>query len=272
MERRKFLVSVGAGSVSGLAGCSGVNTGDSDDSTNEEDAACTPPAGDSLEDSLPDSDDYEMQGDPTTSSGEQDNIESTVSAIYTGADDADFLLSIAEFSSSDAASAEADNIQSEAGNVEEAFGYIVTGKYVFLALGPDERTVTSFMKASPTLSDGCVDNSLEFIQGSTPETELPSGSITFNDQTTDGSYVNVARVETEAEAIIQIYDSQEEFLANPDIRFEPGEVREDIQIQLSEPLSQSQELSAQLLWCEESGPETCNGPGIATASATLTVE
>lgn len=273
MKRRRFLVSIGVGSAIGLAGCAESELGGT---------GCAQPEADNLEASLPESDDYEMQGEPTTSSGEQDNIESTISAVYTAPDDEQLFFSIVEFSSPDTASEEAGSLSEEAGDFEGVIGYIVTEKYILSAFGPDESTVKSFMKASSTLGDGCVDNNIEFVRGSTPETsatqeqpaesDAPSGSITFNDQTTDGSYVTLARVETDGEAIIQISDSQDEFLANPGIRFEPGESREDIQIELSESLSQSQELSARLFWCEESGPDTCNGPTIATANATISVE
>lgn len=291
MERRKFLGSVGAASAIGLAGCA-----DSELSG----TGCAQPDGDNLEASLPESSDYEMQGEPitgsgkqddsadetvgepTTSSGEQDTIESTISAAYSDTDGEQLVFSIVEFSSPDTASEEADSLSEEVGNLEGVIGYIVTEKYVFSAFGPDESTVTSFMKTSSTLDDGCVDNNIEFVRGSTSETpatqeqptesDAPSGSITFTDQTTDGSYVNIERVETDGEAIIQIYDSQEEFLANPRIRFEPGEAREDIRIELSEPLSGDEELSAQMFWCKESGPDTCNGPSIATANATITVK
>jgi hypothetical protein len=154
MERRDILKSastLAAASTVGMAGCNGILGG----------GGCDTP-GDNLEDSLPDSDDYEMQGEATTGSGEQDNVESTVSALYIGPDDGEFLFGITQFSSSDEASSEAENVSSDASGSDGAFGYIVVDSYVFVAFGPDEDSTTAIMKASPTLSDGCVDDNIEF--------------------------------------------------------------------------------------------------------------
>ena len=49
------------------------------------------------------------------------------------------------------------------GTPDTAVGYIQSGAYLFVATGPSESDVTSFMQASPTLSDGCVDNNVEFV-------------------------------------------------------------------------------------------------------------
>ena len=155
MERRDVLKSasaMAAASTAGLAGCSGILGGGS----------CDTP-GDTLQDSFPDSSDYEQQGDPTTGGGGE-NVESSTSAFYVGPDDEQFIFSITEFSSADTASSETGNLTAEdAGSAEGAFGYIVADAYVYLALGPSEDAVTSFMKASPTLGDGCVDNNAEFV-------------------------------------------------------------------------------------------------------------
>jgi len=154
MERRDVLKSastLAAASTVGMAGCNGILGG----------GGCDTP-GDNLEDSLPDSSDYEMQGEASTGSGDQDNVESTVSALYTGPDDGEFLFGITQFDSSDTASSEAENVSSDASGSDSAFGYIVVEEYAFVAAGPDEDSVTSIMKASPTLSDGCVDNNIEF--------------------------------------------------------------------------------------------------------------
>lgn len=103
-------------------------------------------------------------------------------------------------------------------------------------------------------------------------TASPTGSVVLNDQETDGSYVTVSEVQTSAEAIIQVYDANGEFLANPGIRFESGETRTDLKIRIEPSLSNTQEVTVRLFWCEESGPNTCNGPAIAEASATLSIK
>lgn len=99
----------------------------------------------------------------------------------------------------------------------------------------------------------------------------PSASVEITDQETDGTSVTVAGVETGGEAIVQLYDRNGDFLANPGIRFQPGETREDITIDLEEAISETQTVGARVYWCEESGPSTCNGPAIARDSATVTV-
>ncbi|WP_323675913.1 hypothetical protein [Halorubellus sp. PRR65] len=100
----------------------------------------------------------------------------------------------------------------------------------------------------------------------------PSGSIVFRDQETDGTYVTVAEVQTNVEAIIQVYDGNGDFIANPGIRFQSGETRNDLEIELGTALSATQAASVKLFWCEEAGPNTCNGPTIARETATVTVE
>lgn len=157
MERRDVLKSasaLAAASTVGMAGCSGILGG-----------GCDTP-GDNLEDSFPESDDYSRQGEVSTGSGEgQDNVDRTATGFYTDSNDEGYIFAISEFSSEDAAADEADNA-SEAGTGDfndGAFGYIQTGAYIFVGGGPDEDSVTAFMKASPTLSDGCVDDNIEFL-------------------------------------------------------------------------------------------------------------
>lgn len=155
MERREVLKStsaLAAASTVGMAGCSGILGG----------GGCDEP-GDDLEDSLPDSDDYEQQGDPTSAGGDgQEDIERSIVAAYVGPDDEQFFFGITEFSSSDVASDEADNVsEDQTGDLDGEFGYIQTGAYVYYAFGPDEDSVEEFMGTSPTLGD-CVGGNIEF--------------------------------------------------------------------------------------------------------------
>lgn len=156
MERRDVLKSasaLAAASTVGMAGCSGILGG-----------GCDTP-GENLEDSFPEGDDYSQQGEPTTDDGEgQENTERSATGLYRGPDDEEFIFSIVEFSSEDTATSELDNATESGQTPEEgAFGYLQNGAYVFVATGPDEDSVTEFMKASPTLSDGCVDDNIEFF-------------------------------------------------------------------------------------------------------------
>ncbi len=150
MERRDVLKSastVAAASTVGLAGCGILGGG------------CDTP-GDNLEDSLPDSDDYEQQQETFSEPGE--NAEDAVGAFYVGPDDGEFIFVISEYEDESTASDEAENTSDES-TEGGAFGYIQTGAYIFGAAGPDEDAVTEIMKASPTLSDGCVDDNIEFV-------------------------------------------------------------------------------------------------------------
>jgi len=156
MERRDVLKSasaVAAVSTAGMAGCSGILGG-----------GCSKPKDDMTE-SLPDSDDYEQEGEVFEGDGEnQEDVESTVAAGYVGPDDERYSFSIIEFSSKDAAKDQAEEASSggnDSGDSDRAGGYIIVGKYAYAASAPDEESLKSFMKASPSLSDGCVNNNLE---------------------------------------------------------------------------------------------------------------
>ena len=155
MDRRDVLKSasaLAAASTVGMAGCNGILGG----------GGCGTP-GDNLEDSLPDSDDYEQQGETFSSDGEnQEDVERTILAGYTGPDGGEFVFAITEYSSSDVASNEADNGTDEDTGELGAVGYIQTGAFIFVGGGPDEDSVESLMGASPTL-EGCVGNNIEFV-------------------------------------------------------------------------------------------------------------
>ena len=155
MERRDVLKSastLAAASTVGLAGCGGILGG-----------GCSKPK-DDFKKSMPDSDDY--KGEVSTGSGEgSEDIKKTASGFYEGPDGNGYYFVIIEFSSKDVASEKAKNASSNTGSSSNdgAAGYIVTGKYGYTAGGPSKEKVKTFMKTSPTLSDGCVDNNVEFV-------------------------------------------------------------------------------------------------------------
>jgi len=153
MERRTVLRSTSAlatASAVGLAGCSGILGG----------GGCGTPS-DDLEGALPSGGDYEQQGDPTTSDGgENEDIEQTIIAGYTGPDDEELLFGISEFSDADTASEEEQNVSEDAGGDGE-FGYIIAEEFVYFASGPDEESVEALLSESEPLS-GCVSGNVEF--------------------------------------------------------------------------------------------------------------
>lgn len=154
MERRDVLKSastLAAASAVGMAGCSGILGG-----------GCDTP-GDNLEDSFPDSGDYDIQGNgiSTTDDAEGEDLVRTAAAFYSGPDDDGYLFAISELSSEDVASEQVGNI-SDSGGFEGSLGYIQTGAYVYTGGGPDESSVEEFMSTSPTLGD-CVSDNIEFV-------------------------------------------------------------------------------------------------------------
>jgi hypothetical protein len=177
MERRDVLKSasaLAAASTVGLAGCNGILGGDDGNGSGGGGNSCDTP-GENLEDSFP-SGDYELQGSATTSDGSgQENVERTASGFLVGPDGGEFIFSVNEFSSSGVASDEAANASdTEQGDFQGAFGYLQTGAYVFVAGGSDKDSVTALMKASPTLSDSCVDNNLQFFGSAANSLEFSS--------------------------------------------------------------------------------------------------
>jgi len=136
---------------------------------------------------------------------------------------------------------------------------------------PESEPVTGTPSASETEEQTSSESADKDGTATETTAEDPSGSLVVADQETDGSYVSIAEVQTNVEAIIQVYDSNGDFLANPGIRFEPGETRSDIRIDFEPALSETTELTVRLFWCEESGPNTCSGPTIATDDATVSL-
>jgi hypothetical protein len=163
MERRDVLKSastLAAVSTVGLAGCSGGGLLGG--------GGCSTP--DSLSDSYPEGDSYNQQQKSSGSGSDffGENVEGFASAAYTGSNDNRYTFIALEYSNESVASDQTENASDAGGGGSggatptTASGYIQAGAYIFVASGPDESSVTSFMKASPTFSDGCVDNNLEF--------------------------------------------------------------------------------------------------------------
>jgi hypothetical protein len=157
MKRREALKSASVfltATTVGLAGCIGGSGGGS---------TCEEP-GETLADSFPDSDDYAINGEVTTvEAAGQEDVEVEGSAFYTGPDGGELVFSLTEYSSEDVASDETDTVDEQGSGFDGAVGYIQTGPYIFAGIGSDEDSVTGLLKASPTLSDGCVDDNIEFV-------------------------------------------------------------------------------------------------------------
>jgi len=90
----------------------------------------------------------------------------------------------------------------------------------------------------------------------------PSVSITFNDQTTDGTRLTVAKIGTDIDAQFRILDSESNTLAGP-IAFDAETVHKGYQVDLQPPISETETVTANLY--------DTNGQGIARKAARITV-
>lgn len=99
--------------------------------------------------------------------------------------------------------------------------------------------------------------------GTAAEQEDSKASITFNDQTTDGTSVTVARFETSVYGEFRILDSDSNSIAGP-IEFDSGTTVNDYEVELNQPITESETLSANFY---EDG-----SAGVARDLAEITVE
>ncbi|WP_436933480.1 hypothetical protein [Halovenus marina] len=154
-QRRQILTVVGTSSIVALAGCSGSDDGGSKSS-------CETPT-DTLADSFPDTAEYTVDGEITTMNAEnQENTATVASAFYTGPSGAELIFQITEYSSETVAADRTDTVIEQGSGYSGAVGYIQTGAYIFSAIGSDEASVEEILKASPTLSERCVEDNVGF--------------------------------------------------------------------------------------------------------------
>jgi|AntRauTorcE11898_2_1112593.scaffolds.fasta_scaffold25245_2 hypothetical protein len=157
MRRRavlRSLAAVTAAATAGLAGCS------TDDTTSTN--PCGTPSGD-LQSALPRGNGY---GDPSvdTNNNATEMGGATQHAIGSYiTDDENFLFVISEFESNDDATAAASTEENWADFGYDVTGYIVVGKYAYVAMGPNESSVTDLMAAAGPLNDECVDENIVFF-------------------------------------------------------------------------------------------------------------
>jgi hypothetical protein len=154
-QRRQILKVAATSGVVALAGCSGGDDGGTE-------SRCEIPT-DALADSFPDSTEYTVDGEITTMNAEnQENTAAVASAFYTDSTGAELIFQIAEYSSETVAAEKTDTVTEQGSGYSGAVGYIQTGAYIFSAIGSDESAVKEILKASPTLSDSCVEDNVGF--------------------------------------------------------------------------------------------------------------
>lgn len=120
-----------------------------------------------------------------------------------------------------------------------------------------------FLRSAGTAAGGVA--LLGGVSGGTPTAD-PTGSVTFEDQTSDGRTVVVAEVTTEVDAHLSIFDDDPPPIGGGiHLLFEGGETAEDVTVVLEEPLEETTSLLAQL-----NDRET--GQSIDREEATVTVD
>ena len=170
MRRRDFL---GATAVlaTGLSGCSSPAEGTEAPTPTPigDTAACAPPDG-ALADALPDSTEYERQGDVTASDATHDDgVTRLAYALYRGPDGEEYYCGITEFESTAAANEGTVRTRAEGGHSTAVLGLVQFGEYVFFAAGPDRERVRDIL-ATTSLGEACLDEAFLTLSGTaTPE-------------------------------------------------------------------------------------------------------
>ena len=94
--------------------------------------------------------------------------------------------------------------------------------------------------------------------------DLPRPSVWLHDQTSDGRSITVARVATDVDASLFVFDRNGDDIGGSGVRFEAGETAENVTVTLDEPIQESQSVRVTLY--------ESNGGPIAEAYGYVSVE
>lgn len=155
MQRRAVLQSlagVTAATAAGLAGCNTTVGGD----------GCGTPNGD-LEAALPRGNDFgspsvDTDNNGTEVGGARDNV---LGGYVT--DEETYLFVIGEYDSEDTARTAARTRENWVGFGYDTTGYIVVDAYAYVAMGPDEGSVTELMADAGPLDSDCANDKISFL-------------------------------------------------------------------------------------------------------------
>jgi hypothetical protein len=171
MKRRKFLASVGTGSLPLVAGCAGGNNGEpasnsEDESDSGSDTNCSLPEDPDIKSWLPGRPVYEPVSKPEVEEVEKEGVESSVYVLYDGPHGETISFAIGEYTSPNIAAKKAREYGPS--SPESTIGYILIGRYAFVSIGPDKQSIAMIMNESE-LSGDCVGSRLTYVPVGTPE-------------------------------------------------------------------------------------------------------
>lgn len=152
MQRRAVLESLTA-VTAGLAGCSTDGSGPN---------PCGTPSGD-LQSALPRENGYDDPSvDTNNNATEVGGATDHVLGGYV-TDDENFLFVVSEYESNVDARAAASAEQNWVDFGYNVTGYVVVDEYAYVAMGPNESSVTDLMAAAGPLNDDCASDEIEFF-------------------------------------------------------------------------------------------------------------
>ena len=124
---------------------------------------CSAPSG-NIEAALPDGGEFQQLREPNTNNNPDDeNVERAVFTAYTGQDGGQFAFTITEFVSETAASEALRNADPEQSQTDQETGFVLAGRYIYLAFGPTRDDVMRLLAASEALDATCVQAAVEFF-------------------------------------------------------------------------------------------------------------
>jgi len=156
MRRRAVLQSVAAATAAsavGLAGCNGADGNGDGCGTPNADLAAALPRGNGFTD---------PSVDTNNSASEVGGATEHVIGSYV-TDDQTYLFVIGRYESHSAAQSAASTEENWVGFGYDVTGYVVVEEYAYVAMGPDEATVSDLMTAAGPLNADCVDSELTIL-------------------------------------------------------------------------------------------------------------
>ena len=153
MERRAVLRSLAAATAAGLVGCS---------ATGGDENGCGTPNGD-LEAALPrgngfDSPSVDTNNNATEVGGATEHV---LGGYVTGEET--YLFVIGRYDSNRSARTAASTEDNWTGYGYDATAYVVVGTYAYVAMGPDEGSVTNLMSAAGPLTTDCANSEITYL-------------------------------------------------------------------------------------------------------------